>query len=146
MKLTTKMRYGTRAMLDLALHEDNGPISLREIARRQDVSPKYMEQLLGALQNAGLIRSARGPRGGYTLAQPPAEINLRQLYAILEGSEEFVDCLSDPGLCERSAGCVTQEVWAQMCLAAMDVLESTTLSELAERARQKGGQAAMYHI
>ena len=139
MKLGTKTRYSTRAMLDLALNYDNGTrmVSAREIAENQEVSPKYLEALLAALRSAGLVRSARGTEGGYTLARPPAEINLRQIYQVFEGTEGFVECTTDPEYCNRTDGCVTQEVWAQMYDACMEILESTTLEDLARRAKVK---------
>jgi len=146
MKLTTKMRYGTRAMLDLALHADEGPVSLKEVASRQEVSLKYMEHLLATLQAAGLVRSTRGARGGYVLARPAAKIDLCHLYDALEGSEGFVDCTDEPEICNRADGCVTREVWAQMHAACMRVLRSTTLDALARRARERGETATMYYI
>ncbi len=146
MKLTTKMRYGTRAMLDLALHSQDGPASLKEIARRQGLSVKYMEHLLSALQTGGLVRAERGARGGYLLARPAEMINLRQLYDILEGSEGFVECTGEPAVCPRSDDCVTREVWAQMYAASMSVLENVTVAELAARARRQEDNGLMYHI
>jgi len=146
MKLTTKMRYGTRAMLDLALHSDAGPISLKEIASRQEVSLKYMEHLLATLQAAGLVRSTRGAHGGYVLARPATEIDLRHLYDALEGSEGFADCSDDPEMCTRADACVTRDVWTQMHAACMQVLHSTTLDALARRARETRETATMYHI
>ena len=139
MKLGTKTRYSTRAMLDLALNYDSGTrmVSAREIAENQEVSPKYLESLLAALRSAGLVRSARGTEGGYTLTRSPAEISLRQIYQVFEGIEGFVECTTDPEYCNRTDGCVTQEVWAQMYDACMEVLESTTLEDLARRARKK---------
>jgi len=146
MKLTTKMRYGTRAMLDLALNMQSGPVSLKEMAGRQQLSVKYMEHLLAALQNGGLVRAERGARGGYQLARPAEAVTLRQVYGILEGSEGFVECVGEPAVCTRSAECVTREVWAQMHAACMGVLEALTLAALAERARQRQGDGLMYHI
>ena len=139
MKLGTKTRYSTRAMLDLALNYDSGTrmVSAREIAENQEVSPKYLESLLAALRSAGLVRSARGTEGGYTLTRSPAEISLRQVYQVFEGTEGFVECTTDPEYCNRTDGCVTQEVWAQMYDACMEVLEFTTLEDLARRAKLK---------
>jgi Rrf2 family protein len=139
MKLGTKTRYSTRAMVDLALnYEDGTPVvSSREIAEHQEVSPKYLEALLAALRAAGLVRSVRGAQGGHTLARHPAQINLRQIYHVFEGTQGFVECITDPEYCTRTDACVTQEVWTQMYDASMDVLESTTLEDLARRAREK---------
>lgn len=147
MKLSTKMRYGTRAMLELALHRDSGPISLKEIAERQGVSPRYLAHLMSALQSAGLARAIRGAKGGYQLSALPDQVTLRQIFDVLEGSEGFVDCTTDPQVCDRFDLCATQEVWAQMYSACMDILTSTTLADLARRLREKQeASAAMYHI
>jgi Rrf2 family cysteine metabolism transcriptional repressor len=143
MKLSTKTRYGTRAMLDLALNFEQGLVSAREIASRQDVSPKYLEHLLASLRSAGLVRSVRGAQGGHTLTRQPAEINLREIYSVFEGSEGFVECTTSPEVCDRRDSCVTQEVWADMHLACMKILESTTLEDLARRARDKQANLAI---
>ena len=139
MKLGTKTRYSARAMVDLAMnYEDgNGVVTAKEISTRQEVSPKYLEHLLASLRSAGLVRSVRGPKGGHTLTKPPDEINLREIYYVFEGTEGFVECTTSPELCQRTDGCVTQEVWGQMYEACMEILESTTLEDLARRAREK---------
>jgi Rrf2 family cysteine metabolism transcriptional repressor len=144
MKLGTKTRYSSRAMLDLALNHDigSGVVSNREIAEHQEISPKYLESLLASLRAAGLVRSVRGTEGGYTLTRPPAKINLREIYQVFEGTEGFVECTTDPEYCERTDNCVTQEVWAQMYEACMEILESTTLEDLAQRVREKQGDSA----
>ena len=139
MKLGTKTRYSSRAMLDLALNYDNGfgMISAREIAEHQDLSTKYLENLLATLRSAGLVRSVRGTEGGYTLARPPDQINLRQIYHVFEGTDGFVECTTDPEYCKRTDGCATQEIWAEMYDACMAILESSTLEDLARRVREK---------
>ncbi|MCD6520002.1 MAG: Rrf2 family transcriptional regulator [Anaerolineae bacterium] len=148
MKLSTKTRYGTRAMLELALaHERGTPLNAREIAQHQNVSVKYLEHLLAALQASGLLHSMRGPQGGYTLARPPEEITLRQIYDALEGSQALVECTRDPQLCEKADLCVTREIWAEMFAACMAVLERTTLADLVQRLKEKQGTLAdMYYI
>jgi Rrf2 family cysteine metabolism transcriptional repressor len=139
MKLGTRTRYTTRAMLDLALNYDNGSsvVSTREIAEHQEVSPKYLESLLAALRSAGLVRSIRGMEGGYALTRPPSQINLREIYQVFEGIEGFVECTTDPEYCHRTDGCATQEIWTQMYDACMEILESITLEDLAHRARRR---------
>jgi Rrf2 family cysteine metabolism transcriptional repressor len=139
MKLGTKTRYSTRAMVDLALNYEGGTrvVSSREIAEHQEVSPKYLEALLATLRSAGLVRSVRGAQGGHTLTRHPAQINLREIYHVFEGRQGFVECITDPELCTRTDACVTQEVWTQMYDASMDILSSTTLEDLARRAREK---------
>ena len=137
MKLGTRTRYGARAMLELALscQDDDSLVSAKEIAARQEISLKYLEQLLAALQAAGLVKSVRGTHGGHTLARPPAEINVREIYQAFEGTEGFAECTNCPDLCDRTDTCTAQQVWDRMYVASMEVLESTTLEDLACRAR-----------
>lgn len=147
MKLGTKVRYGTRAMLDLALRPWDEIVSLKEIAERQSISQKYLESLFSALQVAGLVRSARGPRGGYALTRPPETITVREIYQVLEGSEGFAPCTGDPEVCERYDVCAARELWARMHAEAMRVLDETTLARLAQDARERQAASAwMYHI
>jgi Rrf2 family protein len=134
MKLTTKMRYATRAMLELALHEqDTLPLSLRDIAHNENISIKYLEVLVSTLRSAGFLHSVRGAAGGYKLAKPPSEISLRQLYELFEGSDGFVICTTDSTICERTADCAAQSVWSEMFLVTMRYLESITLADLVAR-------------
>ena len=137
MKLSTKTRYSTRAMLELALNYESGVVSVREIAARQSLSHKYLEHLLASLRSAGLVRSVRGAQGGHVLTRPPDQINLREIYHVFEGSEGFVECTTSPELCDQTDGCVTREIWTQMYAACMAVLESASLEDLARRAREK---------
>jgi len=142
MRLSTKTRYGARAMLDLALDYEGGIVSVREIAARQEVSSKYLEQLLASLRSAGLVRTVRGAQGGHALTRPPDKINLREIYNVFEGAEGFVECTTSPDACRRTDACVTREVWAEMHGACMEILESTTLEDLARRARKKQAASA----
>ena len=147
MKLSSKTRYGMLAMLDLALNYGAGPIRVGKIGSRQQLPVKYLEQLLALLCTSGLVRGIRGAGGGHTLAKPPSEISLREIYDVLEGSEGFVHCTTDAQGCDRYEFCVIQEVWTQMFEACMDVLGSTTLEELAHRSQQKRSEAAgVYYI
>ena len=147
MKLSTKTRYGTRAMVDLALKYGAGPITAKEIAKEQQFSAKYLESLLAILGAAGLLRTIRGAKGGHVLARPPDQITLRELFEVLEGSDGFVLCTSDPALCERAGTCVTQEVWAEIHAASMSILESITLNDMVRRVRDKQASAeVMYYI
>jgi Rrf2 family protein len=147
MKLSTRTRYGVRSVLDLALNQESEPVSLKDIASRQQLPYKYLERMLTTLRTAGFVRSTRGPQGGYTLARPPDRITLREIFDTLEGTEGLVECTTDPQVCDRYDMCVTQEVWARMYAACMEVLESTTLEDLAQRARQKReASAPMYYI
>ena len=130
MKISTRGRYGTRMMLDLAAHHDQGPTPLREIAKRQDLSVKYLEQLIIPLKAAGYIRSVRGARGGYTLARKPDKISVGQIIKVLEGGLSLVDCVEDPKVCEREKNCPTRDIWLRMSERLMEELSSLTLSDV----------------
>ena len=130
MKISTRGRYGTRMMLDLAAHHDQGPTPLREIAKRQDLSVKYLEQLIIPLKAAGYIRSVRGARGGYTLAKKPDKISVGQIIKVLEGGLSLVDCVEDPKVCEREKNCPTRDIWLRMSERLMEELSSLTLSDV----------------
>ena len=146
MKLTTRFRYGTRAMLDLAIHSNYKPTSLKEIAERQDLSQKYLENLFSTLQAAGMVRAVRGPQGGYQLFQKPHEITLRILYDILEGAAPLADCTADPTICDRYERCVAQQVWAEMYQECMAFLDKVTLKTLIERMEDMQLSANHYQI
>lgn len=147
MKLSTKGRYGLRALLDLACHEGEGLVLIKDIARRQEVSLPYLEHLITPLITAGLVKSTRGARGGVLLLKPPAEIKLSEVLELLEGSIAPVDCIDNPKVCPRSEFCVTRDIWTEMKTAMSQVLDSTTLQDLVERQRQKGQiETGMYYI
>jgi Rrf2 family cysteine metabolism transcriptional repressor len=147
MKLSTKGRYGVRALLDLALHQDEGLVQLKEIARRQEFSLQYLEHLIAPLIAAGLVKSTRGARGGVLLLKPPSEVKLSEVVQILEGSIALVDCVNNPAICPRSASCVTRDIWIEMKRAMSHVLDSTTLQDLVERQKQKRQcETGMYYI
>ncbi len=147
MKLSTRGQYATRALLDLALHRDEEPVLLRDIARRQQISQRYLEHLVTPLIAAGIIVSTRGPRGGISLARPPEEVRLDEVIQLLEGSIAPVECVNNPDVCERSAGCATRDIWGELKTAINGVLSSVALSDLVERQRQKDDASeAMYYI
>ena len=147
MKLSTRGRYGLRALLDLAVHQGEGMVLLKDVARRQEFSLPYLEHLITPLIAGGLVKSTRGARGGVLLVKPPAEVKLTEVVQLLEGSIAPVDCVNDPRVCSRSASCVTRDVWIQIKDAIIQVLDSTTLQDLVERQRQKEQtETGMYHI
>ena len=147
MKLSTKGRYGTRALLELALHHREGSVLLKDIAKRQQISLPYLEHLITPLIAGGIIRSIRGPRGGVSLAKPPEDIRLSEVIQLLEGSIAPVECVNDPGVCTRSQLCVTRDIWSELKKAMNGVLESTTLQDLVERQkRREQSKGAMYYI
>jgi Rrf2 family protein len=147
MKISTRGRYGTRALLDLALHQGEEPVSLQDIARREQISLAYLEHLITPLIAGGILRSTKGPKGGVSLAKAPGEIKLSDIIQILEGSIAPVECLNNPGICKRSERCVTRDVWSELKEAMAGVLESVTLEDLVERHKKKEQpEPAMYHI
>ena len=137
MKLSTKGRYGTRAMLDLGLYYNKGPVLLKEIAKRQEISAGYLEHLMLSLKASGLVRTIRGAHGGYILAKPPSEIRLKEIVESLEGSLAPVDCVDDSKLCQRANFCVTREIWTEIKKVMVSILASTTLQDLVKRQRGK---------
>ena len=138
MKLSTRARYGTRALLDLAIHYNNEPVQLKDIAHRQEISLNYLEQIIAPLIRAGIVRSIRGARGGVQLAKQTREVKLSDVMRILEGSISPVECLENPKSCSRSRYCATYDIWSEMKQAMDSVLESTTLQDLVEQQQRKG--------
>ena len=147
MKISTKGRYGTRALLDMALHQSNEPVALKDIAARQQFSLPYLEHLIAPLIAGGIVRSVKGPKGGVVLAKNPEKIKLSEIIQLLEGSTAPVECVDNPGMCSRSEFCVTRDVWEEVKNATNKVLESTTLENLVERQQSKRpSKDAMYYI
>jgi Rrf2 family protein len=141
MKISTKGRYGMMAMLDLARHYGEGFILVKDIARRQRISEQYLEQLLILLKAAGMVRSTRGARGGFTLAKPPSQIRLSEIIQVMEGSMAPVECVDAPEAYPRVASCAVHDVWVEITTAMSSVLESITLQELVERQAKKEATA-----
>jgi Rrf2 family protein len=147
MKISTKIRYGTRAMLELACHYGEGPIELREIAKREDISLKYLEQVIVPLRTAGLVKSARGSKGGYSLAKHPSEINLKDLVETLDGPLNLIECLKDPKVCQKVPDCVTRDIWQEVSEAIDGVFHSVTLEDMVHRKKEKEARfPSMYQI
>ena len=144
MKLSTRTRYGIRAMLELAGKYGEGPLQIKVIANRQDISVKYLEQLMAMLRSGGFVRSIRGSKGGYMLSKVPAQIKLDELFTCLEGPVVAVECVEDENYCARAADCVTRQVWAQVQAAMVKVLQSMTLQDLVNRTKE--GKNLDYHI
>ncbi len=147
MKISTKGRYGTRALLDIALHQNEGLVQLKAIAQRQQISLHYLEHIIAPLIASGMLRSTRGARGGVSLGRSPQEIRLSEVVQVLEGSIAPVECVDDPNICSRADLCVTRDIWAEMKKAMSGILESTTLQDLVERQRERQKlEAVMYYI
>jgi Rrf2 family protein len=147
MKLSTRGRYATRALLDLALHQGEEPVFLKDIARRQQISLKYLDHLITPLIAGGVVRTIRGPKGGVSLARPPEEIRLSEIIKLAEGSIVPVACVDDPAICSRSGICATRDIWIELKGAINGVFESKTLQDLVERQKMKERPLKlMYHI
>ena len=144
MKLSTRTRYGIRAILELAENYGNGPLQLRVIAHDQEVSVKYLEQLMAMLKAAGIVRSVRGSKGGYILAKSPGQVKVSECFQCLEGSVITTECVEDESYCERTTDCIARQIWIEVQKAVMGVLQSMTLQTLVDRAKQN--KAINYHI
>lgn len=139
MKLSTRTRYGVRAILELARHNGQGPLQIKAIAKRQDISVKYLEQLMTMLKSAGFVKSIRGSKGGFILAKAPNQIKLSDCFNALEGPLVTVHCLEDNAYCPRTSDCAARSIWADLEEAVMGILQSTTLQDLIDRANHKRG-------
>lgn len=138
MKISTKGRYALRLMLDLALHNTGEPVSLKDIAKRQNVSDKYLEQIISVLNKAGYVRSIRGAQGGYILKREPSEYTVGMILRLTEGSLAPVGCVDEDGVrCEQEAGCVTYKVWQKLNDAINEVVDNITLEKLVEWQQEK---------
>ncbi|MDD5064834.1 MAG: Rrf2 family transcriptional regulator [Phycisphaerae bacterium] len=137
MKLSTRTRYGVRAVIELAGNQNKGPMQIKVIARRQGISLKYLEQLMAILKSAGFVRSIRGAKGGYILAKPANQVKLSDIFNVLEGPVTTVECLENGNYCTRVADCVARQVWAEVQQAITSVLQSVTLQDLVDRTKDK---------
>lgn len=152
MKISTRARYGTRAMLDLARNFGKGKVMVKDIARRQQISNRYLEQLLFNLKLAGMVKSVRGTGGGFMLARPPQAIKIIDIVACLDGSISPVNCVDHPELYPRANYCATHDLWAEVKKAVENVLDSTTLKDLLDRqlakeaTAKKHGKGAMSKV
>ena len=138
MKISTKGRYGTRALLELASRNSSEPVLLRNIAKKQDISLAYLEHVISPLIAAGILRSTKGPKGGISLNKKPADIKLSEVIRLLEGSVAPTDCVDNPDICERSDTCVTRDVWCEMKTAMDNILDKTTIQDMVNRQNEKG--------
>ncbi len=150
MQISTRGRYGLRAMVDMALHTTEGPLALRVIAERQGISESYLEQVFTSLRKAGLVRASRGAQGGYELGQGAAEITIGQILRTLEGPIIPVHCVGDgnsnASYCEREKICITRSFWGELRDKINEFLDSVTLQDLAERAKTVLPEEPMYFI
>ena len=138
MRLSTRGRYAVRAMVDLALHEDQGPVPRRDIAERQEISAHYIEQLFVRLRKAGLIESVKGPGGGYILAHSAERIKAGDIIRTVEGPIALARCvaLQREAACPRIDNCVTHLLWKRLSERVAEVLDSVTLKDLCDQAHE----------
>lgn len=146
MKVSTKGRYGLRVMMELAGHYGLGPMPVDVIAKRQELSGKYIHLIVMALRSARLVRSVRGPNGGYELAKDPATISAFEVVSALEGGCVPVDCVADINSCTRISRCAAHNVWCEVASAIEGILSSITLEQLADRQRTKDEEPPNYYI
>src|SRR6266571_341196 len=149
MKLSTKSRYGVRALFDIAYNSGNLPAQIQDISRRQDISPRYLEQIFQSLKRAGILKSKRGPQGGYYLGRKPEEITLSDIVQATEGDTLLVECTEDKkckkGSCSFDGSCVAQVVWQDASAVLRQFLEGITLKTLCERGQAMGVKKEQDH-
>ena len=130
MKLSTRSRYGTRLMIDIARNSNPGPVRIHDIAKRQDISAKYLEQLIIPLKNAEMIKSMRGPKGGHLLGKPKDKITVGDIVRILEKDTGLVPCVEATDTCSMSDDCITRGLWLKATEAVYEILDAVTLADL----------------
>lgn len=131
-KISTKGRYALRLMIDLAMNDEGNPIRIKDVAERQGISDKYLEQIIAVLNKAGYVKSVRGPQGGYTLKKRPEEYTVGMILRLTEGSLAPVSCVEDVEECGRQNGCVTFPLWKKISDAINDVVNTVTLKDLVD--------------
>lgn len=147
MKISAKSRYGLRVALDIALQAQDEPVAIKDIARRQQIPRRYLEQMIAPLVAAKILRSKRGPKGGLLLARPPKDITMSEIVTVFEGSIALVECVENLQLCPRVNSCSTWDLWNEMNNAMTNILKSITLETLAERQKRKEThKEEMYYI
>ena len=146
MMISTRTRYGTRALVELACAYPERAVSVKEIAESQKISPKYLEQILAPVKASGIIRSVRGMHGGYALAKPPDEVQVMQVFRVLEGCPILLECVETEGVCASEATCPTRDLWMDIKNAVEGILQKTTLQDLVHRKKQKAQKGVTYEI
>lgn len=142
MKVSTKGRYALRLMLDLAMNDSGSPIRLRDAAHRQNISEKYLEQIISILNKAGYVRSIRGPQGGYVLTKRPEEYTVGMILRQTEGSLAPVECAEHAGVCEQEDGCATRMLWEKLAEAINGVVDHVTLADLVNWQQEKADESS----
>ena len=146
MKMSTKGRYGLRVMIELAARYGHGPVLVETIATSQGISGKYIHVLVSGLRAAGLVRTVRGPSGGYELARKPSTVSAFDVISALEGRNAPVNCVLEASCCSRATRCAARDLWCEIAAAVDGVLSGVTLDRLAARQRNKQGEPADFCI
>ena len=145
MKVSSRGRYGLRVMIELASQFGSGPVLVDEIAKKQEISGKYIHVIVSGLKSAGLVRSVRGPNGGYELTRDPSRITALDVISALEGRIAPAECVLDSSSCSRSANCASRDVWCQIASVVDVVLSALTLEQLVKR-QSNHEEPMTYHI
>ncbi|MBA4390229.1 MAG: Rrf2 family transcriptional regulator [Syntrophus sp. (in: bacteria)] len=148
MKISTKGRYGLRALVDLSMNGKNGfPVLLSDIANRQGISGKYLEQIATQLHRAGIVKTVRGRKGGYLLGRPEKDIRVSDVIKALEGPICVVDCVNEPDSCAKTTACSTRDIWTLLSKRIEETLDAFTIADLAKSQEEKNGkETSMYYI
>ncbi|MGB9597359.1 MAG: RrF2 family transcriptional regulator [Candidatus Poribacteria bacterium] len=146
MKLSTRSRYGVRLMFELALNYGKGSLLLKDIAKRQDISEKYLSKLIIPLKSAGLVVSIRGAHGGYIIAKEPSKISIRQIVEVLEGDISPVECVKNKSFCNRYLDCPVRDIWCKLDRQISNTLESITLDDVIRDYKDKAKEGITYYI
>ena len=148
MKLSTRSRFAVRALLDIAINYKGKPVQIKNIAKRQSLSGRYLENIFTPLRNAGILNSIKGKDGGFMLAKKPNEINILEIVQIMEGPISIVDCVGAPGSCRRSTLCVTRRIWDDLNKNIKDSLAVKNLDDLIKEFKKqiKNSKDPMYYI
>ncbi len=148
MKISTKTRYTVRALLDLAVNDKGKPSQIKDIARRQDLSTRYLENLFSALRADGILTSTKGKGGGFSLSRAPSRINLLDVIQAVEGKLILVNCIESASFCKRYADCITRDIWTNANKKLKELFKSITLKNLIEdyKKKIKNTNQDMYYI
>ncbi len=137
--VSTKTRYALRMLVDIAAFQDSGKVKIKDISVRQDISIKYLEQIVAILSKADIVRGERGPQGGYTLTRPASEITVAQVVMEVEGGVAPVPCIKGSNVeCDRKDRCTTLDMWLRIEKAITDIMNETTIQDLLDDANSKG--------
>ncbi len=146
MKLSTRSQYGVRLMIALARNYGTGYTYLKDIAKGEGISEKYLSLITIPLKGVGLISASRGVRGGYALTRPPSEINVREIVEVLEGDTCLVDCIKDTAACPRVAVCASRDIWVFLGGKIAEALSSFTLEQLVRNNHEKAETTLLHNI